>query len=95
MRARSRARTPRDNLQKKASSCNAKLGNLPRLRLLLAAHLVRRAPTELARVDSLRAVACVPHGYLLRYALALLRGEVAACLRLELEFEALCRVFCG
>lgn len=68
---------------------NANLLHLARLILRLAVHAIRGAPPQLHGVDLPAAVARVEDDYLLRDAVALLGGELAACLRLELQLEAL------
>ena len=70
-------------------SCDAKLGNLAHLALLLGADLVRGAPPELHRLDLLCAVARVEHVHFLRDAAALLGGELAARLGLQLQLVSL------
>lgn len=72
-------------------SCNAKLGDFARIMLQLAGDLVGGAPAQLDRLDTLRVVAGVPDVHLLCDPAALLRGELATGLGLELEFVALGR----
>lgn len=71
------------------SLCNAKLGNLAHLALVLRADPVRRPPPQLDALHLGGPVTRVPYGDLLRDAAALLGGEGAARLRLKLEFVAL------
>lgn len=71
------------------ASCDAELGNLAHLALILSANLVRGTPPHLHAFHLGSTVPRVPDLDVLRDTAALLGCQGAACLGLELEFVAL------